>query len=84
MEWHAGTLSGMNKQHTYSYDEIQTWPAVVDLVTAAAAFRIGRATAYQLAEAGQFPVPVLKVGRQWRVATESILAALGGTGAGAA
>ncbi len=70
------TLGGMKTARTYSYDEIRQWPAVVDLVTAGAAFRIGRTAAYELAEAGKFPVPVFKVGRRWRVATESILAVL--------
>lgn len=69
-------LGGMKKVKTYSYDEIRQWPAVVDIATAGAAFRIGRTTAYELAEAGTFPVAAFKVGRRWRVATESILAAL--------
>jgi len=66
----------MKPEQTYTYDEIRQWPAVVDLVTAAAVFRVGRTAAYELAEAGAFPVRVFKVGRRWRVATESILAAL--------
>ncbi|HET9889663.1 MAG TPA: hypothetical protein VFQ42_04105 [Mycobacterium sp.] len=60
----------------YTLDEIRTWPAVVDLVRAGAVFRIGRGSAYLMAAAGTFPVPVMKVGRRWRVSTAAILTVL--------
>ena len=69
-------LCGMERHETYSYDEVRAWPAVVDLVKAAAVFQVGRTAAYELAEAGRFPVPVFKVGRRWRVSTQAILAKL--------
>jgi hypothetical protein len=41
---------------------------------------IGRTTAYALARAGAFPVPVLRVGRRYIVAVGGLLAALGADG----
>jgi predicted DNA-binding transcriptional regulator AlpA len=57
-------------------DEIKTWPAVVDLVTGGAAFGLGRNKSYELAKAGQFPVPAIKIGATYRVVTSEILAVL--------
>lgn len=51
-------------------------PATVDLVTAAQALGIGRTSAYQLARAGCFPTPVLRLGARYRVVTSGLLAAL--------
>jgi predicted DNA-binding transcriptional regulator AlpA len=68
-------------------DELLALPATVDLVTAARALGIGRTTAYQLARAGEFPIPVLRLGARYRVVTSGLLAALGiepaGTGTAA-
>ncbi|GIL29088.1 MerR family transcriptional regulator [Actinocatenispora comari] len=52
-------------------------PTVVDLTTAARALGIGRTLAYQLVRDNRFPVPVLPVGRHYRVPTATLLAALG-------
>jgi hypothetical protein len=57
--------------------ELLALPATTDLVTAAKALGIGRTTAYQLARAGEFPVPVLRLGARYRVVTSGLLAALG-------
>lgn len=61
----------MNRQ------ELLALPATVDLVTAARALGIGRTTAYQLARAGELPVPVLRLGARYRVPTAALLSALG-------
>ena len=58
-------------------DELLALPATVDLVTAARALNIGRTLAYQLARAGDFPVPVLRLGTRYRVVTSGLLAVLG-------
>lgn len=58
-------------------DELEALPAAVDLVTGGKAFGIGRTKSYQLARAGQFPVPVLRLGEVYRVRTADILAMLG-------
>lgn len=56
--------------------ELLALPVAIDLTTAARAFGIGRATAYDLARRGDFPVPVQRVGRQLRVTRTDLLAAL--------
>jgi hypothetical protein len=70
-------LSSMNEQRPCTYDEVRSWGAVVDLSTAARAFKLGRTAAYRLAAAGEFPAKCTKVGRRWRVSTQDILAVLG-------
>ena len=57
--------------------EVAGLPAVTDLVTAGRALGIGRTRAYELARAGQFPCPVIRVGGTWRVPTAGLLAVLG-------
>lgn len=55
----------------------RTLPPTVDVVTAGRLLGIGRTTAYQLARAGRFPVPVLRIGGGYRVPTGPLLALLG-------
>ncbi|RJQ75943.1 MerR family transcriptional regulator [Amycolatopsis panacis] len=57
--------------------EVAALPAVVDLMTAARALRIGRTSAYALARNGDFPCPVLRAGTGWRVPTAGLLRVLG-------
>ena len=58
-------------------DEIRAWPAAVRAVPeAAAAFGIPPTTAYRLIKQGQFPVPILTLGRALRVTRAAIMAAL--------
>jgi len=52
-------------------------PPTVDLMTAAAWLGIGRTSAYRLAEHGEFPVPVIRVGRCYRIPTAPLTALLG-------
>lgn len=47
--------------------------ASTDLVTAGSVLGIGRTTAHALARAGDFPVPVLRVGRRYRVPVAPLL-----------
>jgi len=61
---------------TPTVDEIRSWPATVDIQTAGTAFGIGRDQAYRLAHDGSFPVPVLRLGRYFRVTRASVLKAL--------
>jgi hypothetical protein len=58
-------------------DELLALPATVDVPTAARALNIGRTLAYQLVRAGQFPVPVLRLGSRYRVPSSGLLVALG-------
>ena len=48
-----------------------------DLVTAASVLGFGRTTAYAMVAAGTFPVPVLRVGRIYRVPVAPLLRLLG-------
>jgi hypothetical protein len=49
----------------------------LDLATAASILGIGRTASYRLVRDGQFPVPVLHVGRLIRVPTAPLIALLG-------
>ena len=62
---------------TPTTNEIRSWPVTVDIQTAGRAWGIGRDQAYRLAREGQFPVPVLRLGRYLRVTRASVLVALG-------
>ncbi|MFG1844897.1 helix-turn-helix transcriptional regulator [Micromonospora carbonacea] len=58
-------------------DELLALPVSVDVPTAGKAFGISKLTAYRLAQTGDFPVPVIRVGRKLVVSQASLLAALG-------
>jgi hypothetical protein len=59
--------------------ELRALPAVVDVPTAGRAYGIGERHAYELARRGEFPVPVLKLGRLLRVRSVDLLGDLGVT-----
>jgi predicted DNA-binding transcriptional regulator AlpA len=59
-------------------DEIRAWPAAVRAVPeVAAAFGISARTAYRLIQQGEFPVPILTLGRSLRCTRASVMDALG-------
>ncbi|WP_431973399.1 helix-turn-helix domain-containing protein [Micromonospora haikouensis] len=60
----------------WTADRIRALGAVTDLTTAAAIFGLSRATAYDLARRGQFPVAVLRFGSRYRIPVAAILHAL--------
>lgn len=62
-----------------SVEELDALPVVVDLETAGRCFGVGRTRAHELARAGEFPVPLLRVGGKYRVTRQAILAAVGHT-----
>jgi excisionase family DNA binding protein len=57
--------------------EVLSLPAMVTLEHAARALRIGRTTAYELAQKGEFPVLVHRVGKKYLVPTAPLLRFLG-------
>lgn len=58
--------------------------AVVDVPTAAAMLGIGRTLAYHLVRTGQWPTPLIRVGRLIKVPTKPLLEYVnGGAGDGA-
>lgn len=64
-----------------SLHQVQALPAMVSLMTAARALGIGRTKAYELAQADQFPVRLIRVGKSYRVPTADLLRVLEGSGA---
>ena len=54
-------------------------PAVIDVPTAAVILGIGRTSAYELVRTGQWPTPVLRLGRLIRIPSAPLLALLDGT-----
>lgn len=56
-----------------SLDEALSLPVMVGLERAARALSIGRTKAYELAQAGLFPVPVQRVGSRYLVPTAPLL-----------
>lgn len=57
--------------------EVLALPAAVDLVTAGRACGISRTTSYELARRGEFPIPLLRLGTQYRARRADLLALLG-------
>jgi excisionase family DNA binding protein len=60
-------------------DPASPLPAVLDLAHAAALIGVGRTTAYKLVHDGQWPTPVLRVGRLIKIPTQPLLELLAGT-----
>lgn len=58
--------------------EIAALPPLVDITTAGRALTIGRSTAYALAAANEFPLPVIRIGpRSLRVRSADLRRFLG-------
>jgi hypothetical protein len=62
-----------------SLAELRELPAVVDLVTAGSALGLGRTKTYQLAQAGEFPCRIIRIGKRYLVPTPELLTFLGYT-----
>jgi hypothetical protein len=67
----------MPERSALTLAEIDTLPAVVDLVTAGRVLGIGRTKCYQLARTGGFPCRVIRVGRSYLVPTAGLRMLLG-------
>jgi hypothetical protein len=70
----AGTGSS---KRVWTIDAIRALGATTNVQTAGAILGIGRTKAYELAREGNFPVPVLRIGRRILVPTPMILMLLG-------
>ena len=57
-------------------EEVRALGVTIDVVTAGRILGLSRNTAYRLARAGAFPVPVLRAGAQYRVPVAGLLTAL--------
>ena len=60
----------------WTAERVRALGVVTDMATAATLLGISRTLAYQLAKDGQFPVPVIKVGRRYRVPIPGLLTLL--------
>ena len=67
----------MPKLKPMSMAEVVALPATTDVATAGRAFGLSREHSYDLAKAGTFPCPVLRVGSRWIVPRAGLLKALG-------
>ena len=68
------SASGMEQMAAaLTREEVLVLPAVIDVVTAGRALGLGRTLTHELVRRGEFPVPVLRVGRVYRVPTAGVL-----------
>lgn len=61
---------------TSNIEDLQALGATTDVITAGKFLGISRNTAYRLARHGAFPLPLIRVGVQYRVPTAALIAAL--------
>lgn len=71
--WRMGAVV----KEALSLADVQTLPAVVDVVTAGRALGLGRTKSYELARAGTFPCRLIRVGKTYLVPTADLLTLLG-------
>ena len=50
-------------------DPLASLPPVIDLMRAAQLLGLGRTTAYKLVRRGEWPTPIIRIGRQIRIPT---------------
>jgi hypothetical protein len=72
----ANGPSGSAGREPLTAAQLRALPALVDLMTAARVLGLGRTTAYELARAGLWPSPLLRIGRRFKVPTAPLLALL--------
>ncbi|MEU2615905.1 helix-turn-helix domain-containing protein [Micromonospora sp. NPDC007271] len=65
----------------WTLERIRALGAVTDVATAGEIFGLSRSSAYDMAQAGTLPVPVIKVGSRYRVSVTAIIAVLTATDA---
>ncbi|CNF72046.1 Helix-turn-helix domain [Mycobacterium tuberculosis] len=64
---------------TMRYQDLDTLPTVISIMTAARALRLSRTYAYELAKRGDFPCRIIRVGTVYRVPTAELRKLLGVT-----
>lgn len=62
---------------TMTHEELLSLPTAFDVVTAGRALSIGESKARELARKGEFPVRLLRVGREYRVTRADLFRVLG-------
>ncbi|MFI7601203.1 helix-turn-helix domain-containing protein [Actinoplanes sp. NPDC049681] len=68
-------------KRVWTVAQVRELGMATDVETAASVLGIGRTTAYTLARSGEFPVPLIRVGKRYVVSVEGLLAVLGATAA---
>jgi len=61
----------------WTAEAVRALPVTTDIVTAGSVLCLGRGKSYELARRGEFPVPVLRLGAEYRVPTAALLQLLG-------
>jgi len=64
-------------QSSDDVEQMRNLPPVVDVLTAAAILGIGRTAAYELIRVGQWPTPILRLGKLIRVPSAPLLELVG-------
>lgn len=70
----------MTRDHRMTVDELLALPPTVDIPTAGSALGLSRTKSYQMFQSGQWPiddVPVLRLGKRFKVPTAPLLRYLG-------
>jgi helix-turn-helix protein len=70
-------MPGHPSPQLWTLDAVRNLGTTTDVETAGTILGIGRTKAYELAKEGQFPVPLLKIGRRYVVPVPQLLAILG-------
>lgn len=66
-----------NSSLQMTVEQMRNLPPVVDVLTAAAILGIGRTAAYALIRIGQWPTPILRLGKLIRVPSTPLLDLVG-------
>ncbi|MGI8625014.1 MAG: hypothetical protein ACR2J5_00345 [Geodermatophilaceae bacterium] len=77
--WDTGSMHGRETltMTSMTLEDLLQLPAVVDLPTAADVLGVGHSSAYELVRTGQWPTPVLRLGRLIRIPSAPLLALVG-------
>ena len=65
--------TGCEEDDEVTREELHALPTLVDVTTAGEILGVGRALAYQLVRTGQWPTPVIRMGRLIKVPTGPLL-----------
>jgi excisionase family DNA binding protein len=73
----AEPIAAATSSPAWSRDRLAELGVTTDLMTAARMLGIGRTTAYKLARTGTFPVPAVRIGRNYRIPVARVVELLG-------
>ncbi|SFA38172.1 hypothetical protein SAMN05444374_10181 [Rhodococcoides kroppenstedtii] len=67
----------MSDGNRWTVQQVRNLGIQTDIPTASSVLGLGVTTGYQLAKRGEFPVPVLRIGRKYIVPVAGLLRAMG-------